>query len=246
MATGFDAMTGAIVSVDITGRGGATLKDKWAGGPETYLGLMTVGFPNFFMITGPGSPSVLSNMAVSIEQHVEWVSDCIAHMRAEGADLIEPTPTAEAGWVRHVNDCADITLFPRANSWYMGANVPGKPRVFLPYVGGVDNYRTICNEVVERNYLGFALTGGGGTQVNDGVVRQLKPDVGMMIQMMATLGLPPIESLSPEDARGFMAAAGAANPPGPDVGEVVDGVLSGSTGDLPCRLYRPPTGGASG
>ena len=186
MATGFDAMTGAIVSVDITGRDGATLKDKWAGGPETYLGLMTVGFPNFFMITGPGSPSVLSNMAVSIEQHVEWISDCLADLRDGGFDTIEPTETAEAGWVKHNNEFADLTLMPSANSWYMGANVPGKPRVFLPYVGGVDNYRTICNEVVERDYLGFALAGDGASQVNDGVIRQLKPDVGMMIQMMAT------------------------------------------------------------
>ena len=132
--------------------------------------------------------------------------------------------------MKHNNEFADLTLMPSANSWYMGANVPGKPRVFLPYVGGVDTYRTICNEVVERDYLGFELTGGNGSQVNDGIIRQLKPDVGMMIQMMASLGLPPIESLSPEDARGFMAAAGAANPPGPEVGEVVDGVLDGAGG----------------
>ncbi len=244
MATGFDAMTGAIVSVDITGRDGSTLKEKWAAGPETYLGLMTTGFPNFFMITGPGSPSVLSNMAVSIEQHVEWISDCLEELRRRGFDTIEPTETAEAGWVKHNNEFADLTLMPSANSWYMGANVPGKPRVFLPYVGGVDTYRTICNEVVERDYLGFVLSGSDGSHVNDGVVRQLKPDVGMMMQIMASLGLPPIESLSPDDARAFMAAAGAANPPGPEVGEVVDGVLHGSTGDLPYRLYRPPTGGA--
>src|SRR6185503_20367418 len=124
-ATGFDAMTGAIVSVDITGREGASLKQKWADGPHTYLGLTTVGFPNFFMITGPGSPSVLSNMMVSIEQHVDWIGDCLTHMRTEGFTSIEPTETAQAGWMRHVNDYADITLMPQANSWYMGANVPG-------------------------------------------------------------------------------------------------------------------------
>src|SRR5262249_53283279 len=147
-ATGFDAMTGPIVAVDIRGRNEVRLATKWAGGPQTYLGVRTTGFPNLFTITGPGSPSVLSNMVVSIEQHVEWVGACLAHMRAERLDVIEPTPVAEAGWVQHVNDCADITLFPRADSWYMGANVPGKPRVFLPYVGGVDRYRRTCDEVV--------------------------------------------------------------------------------------------------
>jgi cation diffusion facilitator CzcD-associated flavoprotein CzcO len=124
-ATGFDAMTGAIVAVDIVGRDKLSLKDKWAAGPKTYLGLTTVGFPNYCMITGPGSPSVLSNMMVSIEQHVNWVSDTIGYMRRCGLETIEPTEAAEAGWVQHVNDCADITLFPTANSWYMGANVPG-------------------------------------------------------------------------------------------------------------------------
>ena len=128
LATGFDAMTGALVGVDITGKDGATLKDVWAHGPVTYLGLMTVGFPNLFMITGPGSPSVLSNMSVSIEQHVDWIADQVARLRDEGFERIEPTETAQAGWVTHVNDCGDITLFPTANSWYMGANVPGKPR----------------------------------------------------------------------------------------------------------------------
>src|SRR5215211_7526128 len=182
-ATGFDAMTGAIVGVDITGRNGATLKDKWDHGPVTYLGLMTVGFPNLFMITGPGSPSVLSNMAVSIEQHVDWIADQLRYMRDHGYERIEPTETAEAGWVQHVNDCADITLYPTANSWYMGANVPGKPRVFLPYIGGVDGYRGVCDDVVERDMLGFALSGPAGTQCNDGVIRRLQPDVQMVLTM---------------------------------------------------------------
>src|SRR3954467_6023791 len=134
-------MTGAIVGVDITGVDGLTLKDKWSHGPTTYLGLTTTGFPNLFMITGPGSPSVLSNMTVSIEQHVDWVADQLEPLRASGYTRIEPTETAEAGWVQHVNDCAEITLYPTANSWYMGANVPGKPRVFLPYIGGGDVLR---------------------------------------------------------------------------------------------------------
>ena len=239
-ATGFDAMTGAIVSVDITGRDGATLKEKWAHGPTTYLGLMTTGFPNFFTITGPGSPSVLSNMMVSIEQHVDWVTDRLADLRERGVETIEPTQAAEDGWVQHVNDCADITLFPTANSWYMGANVPGKPRVFLPYVGGVGVYRDACDEVVARDYLGFTLTGPGGATTNDGVVRRLQPDVKMVLDMMATLGLPPLETMSPADARAFMAASSAVRPPGPAVGEMVDGVLPGADGnELNYRLYRP-------
>ncbi|MET0582731.1 MAG: NAD(P)/FAD-dependent oxidoreductase, partial [Pseudoxanthomonas sp.] len=151
-ATGFDAMTGPIVSVDITGRDGVSLKQKWAHGPTTYLGLMNVGFPNFFTITGPGSPSVLSNMMVSIEQHVDWVADCLAHLRSQGLTTIEPTAGAEAGWVSHVNDCANITLYPTADSWYMGANVPGKPRVFMPYIGGADLYRVICDNVADKGY----------------------------------------------------------------------------------------------
>src|SRR5262249_51062623 len=127
-ATGFDAMTGALVGADITGKDGLTLQEKWEHGPLTYLGLMTVGFPNLFMITGPGSPSVLSNMTVSIEQHVDWIADRLDYLRAHGYERIEPTSTAEAGWGQHVNDCGNITLYPTANSGYMGANVPGKPR----------------------------------------------------------------------------------------------------------------------
>ena len=238
-ATGFDAMTGALVSVDIIGRDGVALKQKWADGPTTYLGLTTVGFPNFFAITGPGSPSVLSNMSVSIEQHGDWVADTLVDMRSRGFDTIEPTPQAEAGWVQHVNDCADITLHPTANSWYMGANVPGKPRVFLPYIGGVDAYRTICDEVASNDYLGFQLSGPGGAQCNDGVVRRLQPDVAMVMDMMASLDLPPLETMSPTDARAFMEASAAMRPPGPEVGEVIDGVLPGAGGDLRYRLYRP-------
>ncbi len=214
-ATGFDAMTGALVSVDITGRDGLTLKEKWVHGPTTYLGLMTVGFPNFFAVTGPGSPSVLSNMSVSIEQHGDWIADTVADLTARGFDTIEPTPQAEAGWVQHVNDCADITLYPSANSWYMGSNVPGKPRVFLPYIGGVGPYRVICDEVVSNDYLGFQLSGRAGSQCNDGVVRRLQPDVEMVLEMMASLELPPLETMSPADARAFMEASSANAPARP-------------------------------
>jgi cation diffusion facilitator CzcD-associated flavoprotein CzcO/acetyl esterase/lipase len=242
-ATGFDAMTGAIVAVDITGRDGVTLKERWADGPLTYLGLTTVGFPNLFMITGPQSPSVLSNMMVSIEQHVDWITDAIEHLCEEGQTSMEPTETAETAWVQHAADFADITLYPLADSWYVGANVPGKPRVVLPYVGGVGRYRAICDDVVARDYVGFSINGPKGRQTNDGVAYELAPDVGVMLDVMAELDAPPIETLSPDEARAFMEVANAANPPGPDVGEIVDGTLPGADGDLEYRLYRPATQG---
>jgi len=157
-ATGFDAMTGALTNVDIRGRDGLSLKETWSAGPRTYLGIGTAGFPNLFMITGPGSPSVLSNMVVSIEQHVDWVTDVIEHLEEQGLRAIEPTQEAQDAWVDHVNLIASYTLYPKANSWYMGANVPGKPRVFMPYAGGVGEYRKKCDEVAAKGYEGFALT----------------------------------------------------------------------------------------
>ena len=156
-ATGFDAMTGALLAVDIRGRDGRTLRQAWAEGPRTYLGLAVAGFPNLFTITGPGSPSVLSNMIVSIEQHVDWIADCLAYLRERGCAVIEATAEAETGWVAHVAEIGRATLYPRASSWYMGANVPGKPRVFMPYVGGVGVYRQKCDAVAARGYEGFAL-----------------------------------------------------------------------------------------
>ncbi|MDP1736168.1 MAG: NAD(P)/FAD-dependent oxidoreductase [Caulobacter sp.] len=160
-AIGFDAMTGALGKIDIRGRGGQALKDKWAHGPRTYLGLMSAGFPNLFMVTGPGSPSVLSNMVVSIEQHVDWIADCIDHLGARQLSSIEATGEAEDAWVAHVNEVADTTLYPLASSWYLGANVPGKPRVFMPYVGGVGPYREKCDGVAANGYEGFALASAG-------------------------------------------------------------------------------------
>jgi cyclohexanone monooxygenase len=158
LATGFDAMTGALLKIDIRGRAGRSLREAWSAGPRTYLGLAVAGFPNLFAITGPGSPSVISNMVVSIEQHVDWIADCIAALRARGLTCIEATPEAEAAWVAHVNEVGGATLYPRANSWYVGANIPGKPRGFMPYVGGVGVYRQKCDEVATRDYEGFALT----------------------------------------------------------------------------------------
>jgi cyclohexanone monooxygenase len=157
-ATGFDAMTGSLTRVDIRGRDGVSLRDEWRAGPRTYLGIASSGFPNLFMITGPGSPSVLSNMMISIEQHVDWVADAIAHLNGCGLAAIEPTRQAQDAWVDHVNEIASYTLFPKANSWYMGANVPGKPRVFMPYAGGVGNYRIKCDEVARNGYEGFRLS----------------------------------------------------------------------------------------
>ncbi|MFT6763835.1 MAG: cation diffusion facilitator CzcD-associated flavoprotein CzcO/acetyl esterase/lipase [Candidatus Aldehydirespiratoraceae bacterium] len=243
-ATGFDAMTGAIVRVEISGRDGVQLKEKWADGPKSYLGLMSAGFPNLFMVTGPQSPSVLSNMAVSIEQHVDFICDTIEHLRADEHTVIEATEAAEEGWIEHANDFAYMTLFPEADSWYMGANVPGKARAVLPYLGGVDRYRRICEQVVEAGFVGFARHGAGGEVVNDDVVCRLQPDVMVMLEIMAELELPPMESMLAPDARAFSEAMGAASPPGPEVGDVIDGIFPGADGsDLAYRLYRPATDG---
>jgi len=160
-ATGFDAMTGTFFKMDIRGRNDVALKDKWSEGPKTYLGLQVAGFPNMFMITGPGSPSVLSNMPVSIEQHIGWIGDFLRYMREHAIEAAEANADAEATWVSHVNETAEPTMFMLANSWYLGANIPGKPRVFMPYAGGVGNYRKKCNEIVDSEYEGFILDFGG-------------------------------------------------------------------------------------
>ena len=157
-ATGFDAMTGALREIDIRVEGGEALADKWAAGPRTYLGLSVAGFPNLFLITGPGSPGVKSQMILSIEQHVDWIANCLRHLKANAFARIEAAPDAEDKWAAHVNEVADATLYPRANSWYVGANIPGKPRVFMPYVGGVAAYRKKCDQVAATDYEGFRLT----------------------------------------------------------------------------------------
>jgi cyclohexanone monooxygenase len=155
LATGFDAMTGALLRIDIRGRRGQPLRDTWAEGPLTYLGLAVAGFPNLFMITGPGSPSVISNMMVSIEQHVEWIADCLTEMQRRDLQVIEASNEAQAGWVAHVNEVGNSTLYPRSKSWYTGANIAGKPRVFMPYVGGVGAYRQMCQDIADKGYEGF-------------------------------------------------------------------------------------------
>ena len=156
-ATGYDAVTGALTRIDITGRDGISLKDKWGDGPKTYLGLMVAGFPNLFMINGPGSPSILTNVVMAIEQHVEFIADLLARIRREAGTCVEADATAEDDWVAHVRDVANGTLHVTADSWYMGANIPGKPRVMLPYVGGLGVYTGICNDVAADGYRGFRL-----------------------------------------------------------------------------------------
>jgi cyclohexanone monooxygenase len=156
-ATGFDAMIGALNAIDIRGSNGTLLRDAWSDGPKSYLGISVAGFPNMFTITGPGSPSVFSNMVVSIEQHVDWIADCITYIRDQGARAIDATTTAQDQWVDHVREITEPTLHAQAESWYSGANVPGKPRVFMPYIGGVGEYRTRCDQIAANNYEGFEL-----------------------------------------------------------------------------------------
>ena len=157
-ATGFDAMTGSILKMNIKGRDGISLLDRWKYGPKTYLGLQVFGFPNLFFITGPGSPSVLTNMPQSIDQNVTWITDCIAYMKSRKVSIIEANEKAMEKWMHHVKETVAQTLFLNANhSWYLGANIPGKPRVFMPYAGGLNTYRDICNRIAKDNYEGFSL-----------------------------------------------------------------------------------------
>ena len=178
LATGFDAMTGTLTRIDIRGRGGEKLKDKWADGPHTYLGVASFGFPNMFMITGPQSPSVGSNMVVSIEQHVDWIAGLMVQMRAEGRSVIEPLAQAEKAWGEHVEAIFQMSLHTQADTWYVGANVPGKPRVFTVYIGGVHAYRNIADEVAAKGYCGFAIDGkrASGEVDFEGHVMRLMPE----------------------------------------------------------------------
>jgi cyclohexanone monooxygenase len=158
-ATGFDAMTGALLAIDVRGRGGLSLSEAWRAGPATYLGLGVAGLPNLFIVAGPGSPSVLVNMVLAVEQHIDWIADCIAHLDANQIAAIEPSQEAQEQWVAHVNEEASRSLRNAGNSWYRGVNVPGKPVVFMPYVAGLGPYRTICDSVAADGYAGFELSG---------------------------------------------------------------------------------------
>jgi len=163
-ATGFDAMTGAMKEIDIHTDAGMSIREKWEDGPRTYLGIMIAGFPNLFMITGPQSPGVKSQMILACEQHVDWIADCLQYMRNRGFSCLEAEEQAEGAWVQHNNEVADRTLYPLANSWYVGANIPGKPRVFMPYVGGMTAYKKKCDDVAAKGYEGFRFGGGGEAQ----------------------------------------------------------------------------------
>ena len=157
-ATGYDAITGTLLRMDIRGRNGRSLTEAWSDGARNHLGLQVSGFPNMFTITGPGSPCVLTNMPAAIEQHVEWITDCIDHLNKNGFTTIESPESSAEWWVNEANTIANKTLLPTVrHSWYLGANIPGKPRVFMPYAGGLDKYRHICDEVAEDNYRGFLL-----------------------------------------------------------------------------------------
>ena len=157
-ATGFDGMTGALLSMDICGIGGLALRDKWAGGASTYMGLVVSGFPNLFMITGPGSPAVFSNVILSIEQHVDWIADCLADMVEHSLDRIDADPEAEAQWTRQIQELAARTVVGKTNSWWTGANIAGKPRGVNMYLGGAHNYRATCDEIAANGYRGFVLS----------------------------------------------------------------------------------------
>lgn len=158
-ATGYDAMTGPLARLNLKGRNGVTLTDVWKEGPKTYLGLQVAGFPNLFTVTGPMSPSVLTNMPQAIEQHVEWITDCIARMKKTGASTIEPTAEAVDDWVKENERAANVTLLPTVpHSWYLGANIPGKPRIFMPYAGGLAHYRKICDDIAAAGYRGFQIS----------------------------------------------------------------------------------------
>ncbi len=178
-ATGYDAMTGAMLEIDIRTSSGANLREKWSASPRTYMGIMVAAFPNLFMITGPGSPGVKSQMILSIEQHVDWITDCIKQLRSRSLSRVEADEQAEKAWIEHVNEVAGATLYPLANSWYMGANIPGKPRIFMPYVGGVAAYKNKCDEVVADGYQGFLMTSGAVNVTGDGASGDTTADADM-------------------------------------------------------------------
>jgi cyclohexanone monooxygenase len=157
-ATGFDAVTGPLLALGIEGEGGIKLRDVWKDGPQSYLGLMIAGFPNLFTVNGPSSPGVLANMLQSIEHHIDLIADCIAHMEKNGIARVDAEEAAQVAWAHEVADLAETTLFTKANSWYMGANVPGKPRVFMMYVGGLDKYVERCETIVSEGYTGFRFS----------------------------------------------------------------------------------------
>lgn len=160
LATGFNAMTGAMLALDIRGRDGVPIQEKWGKGAANYLGIAIAGFPNLHMINGPGSVSVLYNMIPAIEHHVDWIANAMNHLRDNGLKVIEALPEAEQSWTQHVDEVAAQTIYPKANSWYMGSNIPGKVRGFLAYAGGGPAYFAAVEKDRNAGYPGFKLTAG--------------------------------------------------------------------------------------
>lgn len=243
-ATGFDAMTGPLFKIDIRGKNDVSLKDKWADGAElkTYLGLSTSGFPNMFMLTGPQSPSVLSNMMVSIEQHVDWVADCIDYLREHHLEAFEATEEAEAFWSHQCRAIADMSLLTKTDSWYMGANIDGKPRGFLAFAGGVGLYRLICDDIAARGYEGFtsllAHDNQDDSKVKEGFfVSNIDPQAWFILKQLESAGAPPMEQLTPELARmgDFSLIAGAPE----EVAKVENRTIPVPGGEIPVRIYTP-------
>ncbi len=244
-ATGFDAMTGPLFKIDIRGKNDVSLKEKWENGAnlKTFLGLATSGFPNMFMLTGPQSPSVLSNMMVSIEQHVDWVADCIDFLRANHLQEFEATVEAEEFWSQQCRAIADMSLLSKTDSWYMGANIEGKPRGFLAFAGGVGLYRLICDDVAARGYEGFtselAPDGRDETLVKEGFfMSNIDPQAWFILKQMEAAGAPPMEQLTPELARmgaDFGQLAGIPE----EVAKVENRTISVPGGEIPLRIYTP-------
>ncbi|MFZ2043778.1 MAG: alpha/beta hydrolase fold domain-containing protein [Trebonia sp.] len=235
-ATGFDAISGALNQIDVRGVGGVPLAEKWSAGPRAYLGVAPAGFPNMFIVTGPGSPSVFSNMVLSIEQHVEWIRDCVLYAGAHGYAAVQAKPSAEDAWMAHVTEVAYSTLFPLADSWYVGANIPGKPRVFTSYLGGVGPYRARCDAVAAAGYEGFAL------DRRLAMSSSVHPQAQLILDGMAAAGGPPIWEMTPEQARAMVTANNEHIGPGPDVASVRDVVIPGQAGGIPARVYSPAPG----
>lgn len=241
-ATGFDALTGPLLKLNIEGKDGITLKNKWANGVRTYLGISTAGFPNMFMITGPQSPSVLSNVIVSIEQHVDWIMDCLEYLNKHNADTIEANPESEQMWSQQCQAIADMTLLSKTDSWYMGANIEGKRREFLAFAGGVGPYRQICDDVAAKGYEGFTILSDSQKVETDGNEKimnrdaNLDPQAKFVLEQLKVLGVPPMETLSPQEARSwtsnFSLLAGAP--------EKVEHVINRTIdGNIPVRIYIP-------
>ncbi|MGG1678398.1 alpha/beta hydrolase fold domain-containing protein [Neobacillus sp. NRS-1170] len=244
-ATGFDAMTGPLFNIDIRGKNDISLKEKWADGAElkTYLGIATSGFPNMFMLTGPQSPSVLSNMMVSIEQHVDWVADCINYLREHHLEAFEATGEAEEFWSQQCRAIADMSLLTKTDSWYMGANIEGKPRGFLAFAGGVGLYRIICDDVAARGYEGFtsvlSTLGTDESFVKEGFFRSnIDPQAWFILKQLESAGAPPLELLTPDQARlaaDFRLLAGAPE----EVAKVENRTIPVPGGEIPVRIYTP-------